>query len=235
MSKKKMAVNVFLSCLCGFVFASALNAASDNSGNQAISPNCTTVGEIQERYTADSGCGYTISERTCCKNKLWSHWGEACPPDPGPTLKVKRSVSDWRSGTCSGLKRCAYFDPKKGYYVNSVDIMPDIQQPTYPKCSVRVDNNFCNDKEEGYTCYESINRPTWNDEGSYWNNNNNGTFCTYDYKYACNIPCPFDALQGGQGSGEDPRGGPVQQCERQLWKGTMDVKFNLVTCVVNNA
>ncbi len=83
MSKKKIAVNVFLSCLCVFVFASALNAASDNSGNHASSLNCTTVGEIQERYTAAKGCGYTTSKRTCCKNKFWSPWGEACPPTLG--------------------------------------------------------------------------------------------------------------------------------------------------------
>lgn len=232
MSKKKMAVNVFLSCLCGFVFASALNAAGDTSGHHAISPNCTTVGEIQERYTADSGCGYTISERTCCKDKFWSAWGEACPPDSGPTLKVKRSVSNWTSVTCRGLRSCA--DDPDGHYINTGYFKPAIHSK-YPKCSGMVDDNFCNDKEEGYTCYESIKSPTWDDVITNWVGDTNGT-CTFYSNYslaACNIPCPNDTNQGSQG--EDPRGGPVHQCERSFWKGTMNMKFNLVTCVVNNA
>lgn len=226
MSKKKIAVNVFLSCLCVFVFASALNAASDNSGNHASSPNCTTVGEIQERYTADRGCGYTTHKRTCCKDKLWSAWGEACPPDSEPTLKVERSVSDWTSVTCSGVRTCACL--VNNYYANMGPLKPTIQPAAYPKCSGTVDNNFCNDKEEGYTCYESINTPTWSDELGNWT----GTFggggaCQGEYRSSCEIPCPCGTTQGGREI--------VKPCDRTLWTGTMNTKFNLVTCVLNNA
>ncbi len=148
------------------------------------------------------------------------------PPDSGPTLKVQRSVSNWTSVTCSGIRTCAHL--KDTYYVNMGPVKPAIHSK-YPKCSGRVDNNFCNDKEEGYTCYESIKSPTWSDVLGSWNNNNYGPTCSYEYKYDCKIMCPADMVQG-EGTRDI-----VRPCDRTLWKGTMNMKFNLVTCVVNNA
>lgn len=42
---------------------------------------CSNAGETQDKYLAGQPdeCSYTTQTRTCCRSKIWSAWGEACP------------------------------------------------------------------------------------------------------------------------------------------------------------
>ncbi len=146
MSKSKIDVKVFLSGLCCFVFLSALNAASDNSGNGSTSSlNCSTVGEIQEMYTADKGCGYLTTKRTCCKNKLWSEWGKACPTILYPSAPAKELVTL----SCSNAQNARYYDDHEEI---CGPFPPKIGGFPYPICPA---SNICEGKTVGYKCYQS--------------------------------------------------------------------------------
>ena len=146
MANNKIAVKVFLGCLCCFVLIMGLNAADGTSGSGSTgssgTANCTTVGETQEKYTADSNCGYSTQTRTCCSNKYWSGWDEPCP---GSAQLVAVRSTESLTLTCSG-----YFGA--GGAASCWNTLPATIGVPYPKCS---STNICDGKSVGYKCYES--------------------------------------------------------------------------------
>ncbi len=140
MSKRKIVVNALLGSLCCFVFLSALHAAGNTSGGSASSANCLTVGEIEERYTADEGCSYQTTIRECCSDGFWSEWGKDCPSLTPKYSKESLTLE------CRGRYGASQTDG-----VSCVGGHPTVKLP-YPKCP---ETNICKGKTEGYKCYKS--------------------------------------------------------------------------------
>lgn len=66
-----------------------------STGIAANGEICTIVGANQDKYVAElNGCNYSIVSRECCKDKIWSEWGENCP-------SCSASASSWSSTTDS--------------------------------------------------------------------------------------------------------------------------------------
>ena len=107
------------------------------SSSSGGSSSCT-VGAKENKYTA-SGCSYTTQTRTCCNDKTWSGWGEACSGASNCTSSQcwnsstsscqskPRSICSCSNGTCSRTYSCGssgwtYTDTctcKSGYEKNS--------------------------------------------------------------------------------------------------------------------
>ncbi len=176
MANNKIAVKVFLGCLCCFVLIMGLNAADGTSGSGSTgssgTANCTTVGETQEKYTADSNCGYSTQTRTCCSNKYWSGWDEPCP---GAVQLVAERSTESLTLTCSG------YSGAKGN-VECWNTIPARISVPYPKCP---ETNICDGKSVGYKCYESYS-PTA-EELLGWN---------YAGPIGSYIQCPYGANDG---------------------------------------
>lgn len=84
--------------------------------------SCGISGTKQYKYTADSGCGYSTSTRTCCYNGSWSAWDGVCPAAPKQctgtrpesqttcyggkkrrTVTCNTSTGAWTTGAWGGL------------------------------------------------------------------------------------------------------------------------------------
>lgn len=84
--------------------------------NNAYAESCTTVGVTQDKYEAD-GCSYSVLSRECCKDKVWSAWGENCPVVNtncssnqcwnGSYCEAKPSVGIIRNGSCFFTRSCS--------------------------------------------------------------------------------------------------------------------------------
>ncbi len=177
-----------------------LNAADGTSGSGSTgssgTANCSTVGETQEKYTADSNCGYSTQTRTCCSNKYWSGWDEPCP---GAVQLVVVRSTEMIELDCGGVVEAKYSKTNTALnYVTCGLFRPIITVP-YPKCP---ETNICDGKSVGYKCYESYS-PQYKENDS-WLEYNKG--CNYKYvstsnSYAMSL-CESGTASGG-GSGFD--------------------------------
>ncbi len=246
MTKNKIAVKAFLGCLCCFVLIMGLNAADGTSGSGSTgssgTANCTTVGETQEKYTADSNCGYSTQTRTCCSNKYWSGWDEPCP---GSAQLVAERSTESLTLTCSGFL---------GAYILLEEecwgVLPEVSGVPYPKCA---ETNICDGKSAGYKCYESYSPTkeemaarTVNDYyfpgGASKGSPDSGTGCHVRREYLdeslCRSYCAWYAgtSTGGESSQEEEEGGGTgaktsNYPQGYYWMtGNSPFTLNVVTC-----
>ncbi len=235
MANNKIAVKVFLGCLCCFVLIMGLNAADGTSGSGSTgssgTANCTTVGETQEKYTADSNCGYSTQTRTCCSNKYWSGWDEPCP---GAVQLVAVRSMESLTLECGG-----YY----GAYVDGVckctGLLPSITVP-YPKCPA---SNICDGKSVGYKCYERYSPTAEEVAKREYDGRQGGIYYPKGYGYMDGPGCYYRDINNdmgfaacdicsGTGSGSTGGGsgakGPGNWVHRWITGGSFTV--NVVTC-----
>ena len=60
--------------------------------------SCGASGTKQYKYTADGGCSYSTSTRTCCSDGTWSPWDASCPT----TKTCPTSSKPETRTTCTG-------------------------------------------------------------------------------------------------------------------------------------
>ncbi len=121
-----------------------------STGVAATGEGCSIVGDHQDKYTADEdACTYSIVSRECCRDKVWSAWGENCSScsasagswssttDSSDTCPGSDYVGEYTcdgswEGTCTDIKAEANdiskgstatlaFDPPAGYQFSRSD------------------------------------------------------------------------------------------------------------------
>ncbi len=109
--------------------------------------SCGASGTKQYKYTADSGCSYTTSTRTCCYNGSWSAWDAACPAAPKQCSTASKPES---RTTCTGgyKTRTVSCNTSTGTWTTGAWSQCDCSDPEYESVMV-VGGGTCCQRKDG--------------------------------------------------------------------------------------